>query len=286
MPRFVTQRSLYEVRERPSKAYSWIAFLFANIVVELPYQIAVSILVYACWYFPIFGATQSPETQGLMLLFCVQFFVFASTFSQMVIAAMPDAETAGNIATLLFSLTLTFNGVLQSPSALPGFWIFMYRVSPFTYMIGGWAGTGLAGRVVRCARNELAIFDPPNGQTCRAYLTRYFQEGAPGQLYNPSATSGCEYCPLSSANQFLAGSNIYPSQRWRNWGLGFAFIFFNIFAAISFYYMFRVRHFSIVGLAKGPARVVDTMVIGFRRMFTRHAEPTPRGKEHENNKVY
>jgi ATP-binding cassette subfamily G (WHITE) protein 2 (PDR) len=38
MPLFVTQRSLYEVRERPSKAYSWKAFLIANIVVEIPYQ--------------------------------------------------------------------------------------------------------------------------------------------------------------------------------------------------------------------------------------------------------
>ena len=36
MPRFVIQRSLYEVRERPSKAYSWAAFLIANIVVEIP----------------------------------------------------------------------------------------------------------------------------------------------------------------------------------------------------------------------------------------------------------
>ena len=123
MPRFVLQRSLYEVRERPSKAYSWIAFLFANIAVEIPYQILASILVYASWYFPIFGANQSTETQGIMLLFCIQFFVFASTFSQMVIAVLPDAETAGNIATLLFSLVLTFNGVLQTPSALPGFWV-------------------------------------------------------------------------------------------------------------------------------------------------------------------
>src|SRR2546423_637082 len=220
MPRFVTQRSLYEVRERPSKAYSWIAFLFANIIVEIPYQIGVSVIVYACWYFPLFGAKQNTETQGLMLLFCIQFFVFTSTFAQMVIAAMPDAETAGNIATLLFSLTLTFNGVLQTPSALPGFWIFMYRVSPFTYMVGGWAGTGLAGRPVHCARNELAVFDPPSGQTCQAYLAPYFHAGAPGHLDNPSATSGCEYCPLSNANQFLAGSNIYPSERWRNWGIG------------------------------------------------------------------
>lgn len=286
MPRFVTQRSLYEVRERPSKAYSWIAFLFANIIVEIPYQIAVSILVYACWYFPIFGARQSSATQGLILLFCVQFFVFASTFAHMIIAAMPDAETAGNIATLLFSLTLTFNGVLQTPSALPGFWIFMYRVSPFTYMIGGWAGTGLSGRAVHCARNELAMFNPPSGQTCHTYLARYLEAGAPGQLYNPSATSSCEYCPLSNANQFLAGSDIYPSQRWRNWGIGFAFIFFNIFATISLYYVFRVRRFSLASLAKGPARVVDIMAVGFRRMFTRHSEPTPHGKEAENNKIY
>lgn len=36
MPRFVTQRDLYEVRERPSKSYSWAAFLIANIVVCTP----------------------------------------------------------------------------------------------------------------------------------------------------------------------------------------------------------------------------------------------------------
>jgi ATP-binding cassette subfamily G (WHITE) protein 2 (PDR) len=47
MPKFVTQRDLYEVRERPSKAYSWKAFLIANIFVEIPYQILLGILVFA-----------------------------------------------------------------------------------------------------------------------------------------------------------------------------------------------------------------------------------------------
>ena len=56
------------------------------------------------------------------MLFTVQFTVFTSTFAHMIIAAMPDAETAGNIATLLFSMMLTFDGVLQNASALPGFW--------------------------------------------------------------------------------------------------------------------------------------------------------------------
>lgn len=81
---------------------------------------------------------------------------------------------------------------------------------------------------MHCAENELAIFNPPSGSTCQEYLAPYFQGGAPGQLYNPSATSGCEYCPLTSANQFLAANSIYPSQRWRNFGIGFSYIIFNV----------------------------------------------------------
>lgn len=38
MPVFVSQRMMYEARERPAKAYSWTAFLGANIVVELSYN--------------------------------------------------------------------------------------------------------------------------------------------------------------------------------------------------------------------------------------------------------
>jgi ATP-binding cassette subfamily G (WHITE) protein 2 (PDR) len=134
MPRFILQRDLYEVRERPSKAYSWKAFLIANIVVEIPYQILLGIMVFASYFYPIYTANGFPPSirQGLILLLLVQFFVFASTFAHMLISALPDAETAGNIATLMFSLTLTFNGVFQPPQALPGFWIFMYRVSPLT----------------------------------------------------------------------------------------------------------------------------------------------------------
>ncbi|KAI1611046.1 ABC multidrug transporter [Exophiala viscosa] len=287
MPRFVIQRSLYEVRERPSKAYSWIAFLVANIVVEMPYQIVLAVLMWISWYFALFGKDQSGEARGLILLFVVQFMLFTSTFAHMIIAALPDAETAGNIATLLFSMMLTFDGVLQAPSALPGFWIFMYRASPMTYMVSGWASTGLHGRHVECAQNEKAIFDPPSGQTCAQYLAEYLRAGAPGQLLNPSATTSCEYCPLTSADQFLASSDIYYSQRWRNFGIGFIYIFFNIFGCIMLYYLFRVRRLSLASLAKGPARFADIVFIqGFRRLFARHVEPTPLGKEATVHKAF
>lgn len=95
MPRFVTQRSLYETRERPSKAYSWVAFIVSNIVVEIPYQVLLGLSVWASYYYPIYGANQSSQVQGLMLLFVIQFFVFTSTFAELVISALPDAETGG-----------------------------------------------------------------------------------------------------------------------------------------------------------------------------------------------
>lgn len=207
MPKFVVQRSLYEVRERPSKAYSWAAFLISNVVVEIPYQVLAGITAWASYYYPIYEASQADHRQGLMLLFVLQFYIFTSTFASLVIAALPDAETGGTIATLMFMTALTFNGVMQPPSALPGFWIFMYRISPLTYLISGITATGLHGRAIECAREELSVFNPSFGMTCGEYLGSFLQY-SPGQLYNPGATQGCEYCQLRNADQYLAGSNI------------------------------------------------------------------------------
>jgi len=248
MSNFLPQRSLFEVREAPSKMYSWAVFLLCNIIVEMPFQIFLSVIVWAAFYFPVFGMHQTGTQIGLMFAFTLQFLVFAATFAQMLIFTLPSTEVAGSISTIMFTLTLQFNGVLQPPNALPGFWIFMYRVSPFTYLIGGWAGTGLADRPIICAQNELAVFDPPQGQTCGAYLEEYIQGGAPGTLLNPTASQSCEYCPARNADQILAASWIYPSDRYRNLGIMFAYIGFNIAAGLALYYMFRVKRFSIKGL--------------------------------------
>ncbi|KAJ5975960.1 hypothetical protein N7481_009667 [Penicillium waksmanii] len=264
MPKFVVQRSLYEVRERPSKAYSWAAFLIANVIVEIPYQIFIGVIAWACYYFPIYGANQAPHRQGLMLLFVVQFYMFTSTFASFVISALPDAETGGTIATLMFIMTLTFNGVLQPPSALPGFWIFMYRVSPLTYLIAGLTSTGLHGRQIHCSDAELS------------YVT-----AAGGQLYNPEATSSCQYCQLSNADQYLAASNIFYSERWRNFGIGWAYIGFNIFGTVMMYYMFRVKHYNPTSLVRGVRQGASLLC----RVFKRRSGETPKGKEADNGRL-
>jgi ATP-binding cassette subfamily G (WHITE) protein 2 (PDR) len=124
---------------------------------------------------------------------------------------------------------------------MPRFWIFMYRLSPFTYLVNGMMSVGLGNTAVVCADIEYLHFQPPAGETCKDYLKDYI--GAlggrlkAGTEYN---TSECSLCPISDTNVFLAGVNSYYTQRWRNFGILWAFIIFNIFAAVLFYWMIRV----------------------------------------------
>jgi ABC-type multidrug transport system permease subunit len=116
----------------------------------------------------------------------------------------------------------------------------MYRVSPFTYWIGGIVGTELHGRQISCTDTEANIFNPPQGMTCGEYLQPFLAE-APGSLQNPNATSQCHYCSVSNADQLIAASGIFWSQRFRNFGIMWAYIAFNIFGAVTLYYLFRVK---------------------------------------------
>jgi hypothetical protein len=125
------------------------------------------------------------------------------------------------------------DSILASPAALPGFWIFMYRISPFTYLIGAFLSTGLANYEVRCSSLELATFNPPSGQTCGEYIEAFVKMTG-GAIYNPNAVQDCKYCPMSTTNIFLASVYSFYDERWRNFGLMWVYIVFNAFRRCSF----------------------------------------------------
>ncbi|KAI6259789.1 hypothetical protein MCOR27_000739 [Pyricularia oryzae] len=244
MPNFVNQRTMYEARERPSKTYSWQSFMFANVAVEMAWNSLMGLLCFICWYFPMglyrnAYATDTVDSRGATMFLQVWiFFIFVTSFAFMGIAALPNAEVAGNIVNLFVIMMFSFCGVLAGPTDLPGFWIFMYRVNPFTYVVESFLGTGLADTNVICASNEFVNFNPTNG-TCGEYMAPYIS-AAGGYLQNPSATSDCSYCAMDKTNTFLASLNINPANTWRNFGLMWAYIVFNLGAAVALYWLVRV----------------------------------------------
>ncbi|WVQ84203.1 hypothetical protein IAT38_006354 [Cryptococcus sp. DSM 104549] len=243
-PEFVVQRSLYEVRERPSKTYSWKAFILSNIVAEIPWSLLLGVGIYFTMYYPIGFyknaiPTNSVNLRGaLVFLYIEMYMLYASTFAVMITAGVGSAETAANIANLLFMFCLIFCGVLVPGSELPRFWIFMYRVSPFTYLVEGILGTALANNSVVCSATELLTFTAPAGQTCGEYMAGYMSM-AGGYLVDEAA-SVCEFCALSSTNVFLQKFGIYYSHKWRDFGIMWAFVISNIVGAIFFYWLARV----------------------------------------------
>jgi ATP-binding cassette subfamily G (WHITE) protein 2 (PDR) len=115
----------------------------------------------------------------------------------------------------------------------------MYRVSPLTYLISGMLSAGLANVDVQCSDLELVVVQPPSGVTCGNYLADYIAM-AGGAVYNPNATSSCEFCSMVDSNVFLESVSSYYSDRWRNFGLMWVYIAFNVFATLVLYGYVRV----------------------------------------------
>lgn len=117
----------------------------------------------------------------------------------------------------------------------------MYRVNPFTYVVDGLLSTTLAQTTIRCAENEYLTFDPPSNKTCGEYMAPFISQ-AGGYLLNNDTMSGeaCQYCKMRYTDDFLAGINVTFAYRWRNFGFMWAFIAFNIAAAVLIYWAVRV----------------------------------------------
>ncbi|KIK39291.1 hypothetical protein CY34DRAFT_89506 [Suillus luteus UH-Slu-Lm8-n1] len=78
-------------------------------------------------------------------------------------------------------------------------WKWMYRVSPFTYIIEGLLGQG------RCPSIETVSVNPPKSLTCSKYMDP-FMEFAGGYFTNPESAEGCQYCPAKTTDQFMHSS--------------------------------------------------------------------------------
>lgn len=245
LPYFVRQRDIYEVREAPSRTYSWFTFITAQVTGEVPFQIAVGTVAFFAWYYPIglyrnAEPTHAVNERGvLMWLLLSSFMVYTSTMGQLCISFNEIADNAANLAVMLFTMCLNFCGVLAGPDKLPGFWIFMYRCNPFTYLIQGILGTGLANAKVHCAAEEFVRVTPPANTTCKEFLGAYIQY-AGGYLLNDSATTQCDFCQMNTTNAFLKSVNTNYGDRWRNFGIFNAFTIFNVVMTVFFYWLARV----------------------------------------------
>jgi ATP-binding cassette subfamily G (WHITE) protein 2 (PDR) len=61
-----------------------------------------------------------------------------------------------------------------------------------------------------------------------------------GFLHDPQATSECQYCQMDNTDQFLKRINAHWDTRWRDFGILWVYVAFNVAGAIFFYWLCRV----------------------------------------------
>ncbi|PHH58916.1 hypothetical protein CDD81_4153 [Ophiocordyceps australis] len=225
-PVFLNSRNIFQSRENNAKIYSWVAWVTAAIVVEVPYAIVAGGIYFCCWWWGIFGTRVSSFTSGFAFLLVLLFELYYVSFGQAIAAFAPNELLASLLVPLFFLFVVSFCGVVVPPMQLPTFWRrWMYWLSPFHYLLEGFLGAAVHDKPVRCKQNEFARFRPPPGLSCDEYVQPYTVQA--GGYVQTGQDGLCEYCQFTSGDEYGRSFSVYYSHIWRDFGIFIGFIAFN-----------------------------------------------------------
>ena len=208
-PLFLERRDIYETREKKSKMYSWVAFVTALIVSELPYLCLCAVFYFACWYYTV-GFSHDSDKAGAMFFVMLMYEFVYTGIGQFIAAYAPNAVFAALTNPLVIGTLVSFCGVLVPYAQIQPFWRYwMYYLNPFNYLMGSMLVFGVFDTDINCKEREFAMFDPPNGTSCGEYLSDFMQGmGARMNLVNPEASESCRVCQYRYGSDYLYTVNL------------------------------------------------------------------------------
>lgn len=118
---FLHFRSIYEIRERACRTYSWSALVASQIIVELPWNFLGSFFFFICSFWAV--GLENRSVQSLFaamvyfnafssraaftyLLFGTFFPFYITTIGQMVAAISPNPEISAILSSSVFSFII------------------------------------------------------------------------------------------------------------------------------------------------------------------------------------
>ncbi|KAF2837607.1 hypothetical protein M501DRAFT_995567 [Patellaria atrata CBS 101060] len=230
-PRFLEARNIFQSRESNSKIYSWLAFTTAAVVVEIPYRIIAGTLYWCGWYWPTFFPRDT-YTSVSIWGFVMVFELYYLGFGQAIAAFSPNELLASLLVPIFFLFVVSFCGVVVPAMQLPYFWrSWMYRLSPFTYLLEGMLGLLIHNQPIRCDMQELAIFSPPPNESCQSYAGQFAQQS--GGYIETQPNGDCGFCQYATGDAFGMSFSVQYKNVWRDFGIFCGFIIFN-FAIVFF----------------------------------------------------
>lgn len=220
-PLFLERRDIYEAREKKSKMYHWSAFATGLIVSELPYLVVCAVVYYMTWYYTV-GFPSGSDKAGAVFFVVLMYEFIYTGIGQAIAAYTPNAIFAVLINPLIIAILVFFCGVYVPYAQIQAVWRYwLYYLDPFNYLMGSLLIFTTFDAPVHCEKEEFAVFNTPDGQTCGEYLAEYMQGlGSRTNLVNPSATRDCKVCQFRTGGDYLYTLNLKDYYYgWRDAGI-------------------------------------------------------------------
>ncbi|KAK0542954.1 ATP-binding cassette transporter snq2, partial [Tilletia horrida] len=272
-------RMLFQVRESPSKVYSWIVFVASIIVstieivcVNRSYQqqlyfnalqvtsAPVAIVASIIWFLPSFYLAyyaRESWVAGFFYLNTITCMFYMIAFALVLALSCPSPVTAANLLPFLLPVLFVVNGVIVPHNQMPEPWrSFVYYINPITYFIRGQITNIFHNQPVVCNEEDLYTFRVPSGQSCETYAGDWARSTG-GYLVDQGAT--CGYCQFSSGDEYANLLDAEYSFKWPDWVIFFSYTIANFAFTFYLYWHFNVKYWGI-----GKSFVVGLLVRAFK----------------------
>ncbi|KAI0855739.1 putative ABC multidrug transporter [Xylaria cubensis] len=213
-PLFISNRDIFETREKKSKTYSWIAFISAQLLSEIFILIVCATVYFVSWYFTSGFPVQASISGQVYLQMLLYEFLYTS-IGQAIAAYSPNAYFAALANPLIVGTLIQFCGVFVPYSHIVPFWRYwLYYLNPFNYLVGGLLVPVAWDTEVQCKASELTSIPLPPDTTCGDYMAEFLSQ-YPGYVTDADNTTMCAYCPYNTGADYLRTLNF--NDRYYGW---------------------------------------------------------------------
>ncbi|KAF2073524.1 hypothetical protein CYY_005173 [Polysphondylium violaceum] len=211
------QREVFYI-QKDGKYYNTMAFFLSLIFAEIPISIIETVIFTTLVYWMCGLQANAEKFIYFVLLNFVADISFQSFF-KMVSAFSPTHTIAAVLAPAILAPFLLFSGFMAPKPSIPGWWIWIYWMSPIKYGFEGLMSNEHHGLAYHCAPEEL-VPSP---------LTPKFNDSVDDGGYG-----GFQVCPASNGDYFLNTLGM-PQNNWFKWidlaivaafGIGFSIIMY------------------------------------------------------------
>ncbi|EGC32253.1 hypothetical protein DICPUDRAFT_155800 [Dictyostelium purpureum] len=222
---FINRPIFYQ--QRAWKYYNTFSYFVSMVINDLPLSI-IEVLVFSNFLYWMTGLNKTWDRFIYFLLMCFVNDVLSQSMLRMVSSFSPNKNIAAALGPALISPFLLMCGFMKKKNDIPGWWIWLYWISPIHYGFEGLLINEHHGLDYHCSENE---FYPPS------YLPNF-------NLTYPLGFEGNQVCPIRKGDQILENLG-FESEFYFRWvDLAICSGFVILFWIITFFCMKYIQFYE------------------------------------------